>query len=234
MISSFYTAATGTINLQKGFDVTANNLANVSTAGYKASEPTFADLMYTNIHNAQGADTKLKSGHGVKIEKTDTMFDQGGLKQTNRSLDYALTTSNGFFAIQTDGKVKYTRSGSFHLSMENGKNYLTSSDKGYVLDAKGKKITVNSEADSPNIGVFSFANTDGLSRGDNCYFTVSNSSGDAKAVNNPEIKKGFLEDSAVNLADEMASVIHLQRAFQFNSKIVQVSDEIMQTVNSLR
>ncbi|MDF2631772.1 MAG: flagellar hook-basal body protein, partial [Caproiciproducens sp.] len=149
-------------------------------------------------------------------------------------LDYALTANNDFFAVQTDGKVKYTRDGNFHISLENGVNYLTSSDKGYVLDAKGQKITLNSENDSPAIGVFSFQNTDGLVREGNSYFMPSNNSGAANVVTNAEVKKGSLENSAVDLADQMVSVIELQRAFQFNSKIVQVSDEIMQTVNSLR
>jgi flagellar basal-body rod protein FlgG len=234
MISSFYTAATSTINLQKGFDVTANNIANVSTTGYKASEPSFADLIYTNIHAAQGADSKLKSGHGTKLQKTDTLFQPGGLKQTNKDQDFALTANNAFFAVQTDGKVKYTRNGNFHLSIENGKNYLTSSDGGYVLDAKGQKITMGSENETPNIGVFSFQNTDGLVREGGSYFTPGSNSGSASAVANAEVKKGFLEGSAVDLASQMVSVIELQRAFQFNSKIVQVSDEIMQTVNSLR
>lgn len=234
MISSFYTAATGAINLQNSFDVTANNIANVATNGYKASDVSFADLIYTNINAAKGATTNLKTGHGVKLGKTDTLFEPGDLKKTDRANDYALTASNDFFAIKTDTGVKYTRDGNFHLSEENGENYLTASDGGYVLDAKEQKITVENDSDSPNIGVFSFQNTDGLLREGNCYFTANASSGAASAVTNAEVKKGFLEESAVNLTDQMVSVIELQRAFQFNSKIVQMSDEIMQTVNSLR
>lgn len=234
MISSFYTAATGTINLQKAFDVTANNIANVSTTGFKSSEPSFADLIYTNINAPQNANTNLKSGHGAKLQKTDTLFKQGNFKQTDRNLDFALPQENAFFAIQTGGKVKYTRNGDFHLSVENGRNYLTSSDGGYVLDAKGQRISLNSEKDAPAVGVFSFQNTDGLSREGNTYFTPSAISGQAAAIVNPEVKTGYLEDSAVDLSDQMTSVIELQRAFQFNSKIIQMSDEIMQTVNSLR
>jgi flagellar basal-body rod protein FlgG len=234
MISSFYTAATGMINLQKGFDVTANNIANASTTGFKSSQTSFADLVYTNISAAQNANTNLKSGHGAKLQKTDTLFEQGILNQTNRSLDFALPANNTFFAIQTDGKVKYTRNGNFHLSMENGKNYLASSDGGYVLDAKGQKITVSNEEDTPAIGVFTFQNTDGLVREGSTYFMPSAYSGQATAPAKAEIKKGYLENSSVNLSDEMISVIGLQKAFQFNSKIIQMSDEIMQTVNSLR
>lgn len=234
MISSFYTAATGAIQLQKGFDVTANNIANASTTGYKTVSSSFADLVYTNIHAPEGADTQLKSGHGAKLQKTDTVYTAGTPRQTDRSLDFMLPDSNSFFAVETGDGVKYTRNGNFHLSVENGMNYLTDASNAYVLDANGQRIVYNAEDKNSNIGVFSFNNQDGLVREGNTYFTANAVSGEAAAVANPEIKTGFLEDSAVNLADEMTSVIQLQRAFQFNSKIVQVSDEIMQTVNNLR
>lgn len=234
MISSFYTAATGTIQLQKGVDVTANNIANVSTTGYKASAPTFADLIYTNIHAAAGADSDLKSGHGTELQKTDTLFAQGGFQNTGRAFDYALTQPNQFFAVESGGQVKYTRNGSFHMSVQPDGNYLVTSDGNYVVGPNGQRITVADEQADPEIGVYTFANCDGLVRDGNTNFTATNLSGNASAVANPELKKGYLEDSSVSVADEMVSVMELQRAFQFNSKIVQLSDEIMQTVNGLR
>ena len=235
MISSFYTAATGLTELQKGFEVSANNIANISSTGYKASDASFADLIYTNINDPKGKATDLKSGHGVKLDKTDTQFTMGDLQQTSRPLDYALTTNNDFFAVQTGGTVEYTRNGNFHLSEEQGKSYLVSSDGGYVLDPKGQKIAVTNEKDKLNVGVYTFANCDGLERaGGNSAFTATSASGAAKVVTNAEVKKEWLEGSNVNMADEMVSVMELQRAFQFNSKIVQFSDEISQTINGLR
>ncbi len=234
MINSFYTAATSTIQLQKGFDVIANNIANVSTTGYKSIEPSFADLMYTNMNAPEGAATDLKSGHGTKLEKTDTLFTQGGFQNTEQPFDYAPTQPNQFFAVETNGQVKYTRNGNFHVSVQQNQNYLVDSNGGYVLNSNGQPITVANEQAKPEIGVFSFDNCDGLLREGNTYFTATNGSGAAKAAVNPELKKGSLEDSTVSIADEMESVIELQRAFQFNSKIVQLSDEIMQTVNGLR
>jgi fagellar hook-basal body proteins len=234
MISSFYTAATGTIQLQKGVDVVANNIANVSTSGYKPSEPTFSDLVYTNIHAEPGTDADLKSGHGTELAKTDTLFDQGDMKNTGHPLDYALTEPDQFFAVQQDGTVKYTRSGNFHLSVQQDGNYLVDSNGAYVLGADGQPVTMENEQDDAAIGVFSFGNCDGLERDGNSDFIASARSGAAVPVNNPELKKGWLEDSSVNLANEMTSAMELQRAFQFNSKIVQMSDEIMQTVNGLR
>lgn len=234
MISSFYTAATGTIQLQKGVDVVANNIANVATTGYKPSESTFSDLIYTNLHAAPQTNTDLKSGHGTKLSKTDTLFTQGNFDHTERTLDYALTQPDQFFAVDVNGKVKYTRNGNFHVSVQQGGNYLVDSDGGYVLSSNGQPITVQDAAEKAPVGVFSFQNCDGLVREGSTYFTASDRSGQAAVVTNPEIKQGYLENSSVNLSDEMVSVIELQRAFQMNSKIVQMSDEIMQTVNGLR
>jgi flagellar basal-body rod protein FlgG len=235
MINSFYTAAAGLTEMQKGFDVTANNISNVSSSGYKASKATFADLIYTNIKDASGANTDLKSGHGIKLDKTDIEMSQGDMQQTDRPLDYAILNPNGFFAVQKDGRVEYTKNGNFHLTVAQGGSYLTTSDGGIVLDSQGQPVMVASENDTPaDIGVYTFANSGALERIGNCAFLPTDASGAATAAVNPELKKGWLEGSNVSITDEMASVISLQRAFQMNSKIVQMSDEITQTINSLR
>lgn len=231
MINSFYTAASGAIWLQKGLDVTANNVANISTTGYKADKASFSDLVYTNVY-PNGVNDKLKIGNGVKITKADTTFTDGPINQTGRSLDFALQ-GNEFFAVQTPSGVKYTRDGSFNLSEENGKNYLTTISGDYVLDSKGQPVVVT---DEPNldIGVFGFQNTDGLQKEGSNYFAATASAGAVSAVQDPYIQQGALEGSAVNLADTMTDIITSQRSFQFNTKIVQMSDEIMQTINGLR
>lgn len=234
MINSFYTAASSLTETQKGFDVSANNIANVSSSGYKSSEATFADLMYSNIKDVQGGNSDLKSGHGAKLNKTDIQMSQGDMQETGHSLDYAILDQNGFFAVQKDGKVEYTRNGNFHLTVAQGKSYLTASDGGLVLNSKGQPVTVANENDSPDIGVYTFRNCGALERIGNCSFSASAASGTATAAANRELKKGWLESSNVSMADELVSVISLQRAFQMNSKIVQMSDEITQTINNLR
>lgn len=234
MISSFYTASTGVVQLQKGMDVTANNIANLSTTGYKPSAPSFSDLIYTNINAAANSNTALKSGHGTKLGKTDTLFTTGTPRSTGRSLDFALTQPNQFFAVRSKGTVQYTRGGNFHLSVQQGGNYLVDSAGGYVLDAGGQPIKLANDQSAVRPGVFTFANCDGLERSGDSYFTATAVSGAATAAANPEWKQGALEDSSADMSTEMASVIELQRAFQMNSKVVQMSDEIMQTLNALR
>lgn len=234
MITSFYTAATGAIQLQKGLDVTANNIANVSTSGFQSQKNSFADLVYTNIHAPEDADTELVTGHGTKLAKADTVFSTGVLNKTMRSLDYALPASHQFFAIDTGNGVEYTRNGNFRISIEQGGNYLVSSDGGYVLDANGQRIQVEKEEDPAPVGVFTFQNCDGLTRSAGTYFHATELSGQPRAVEDAEVKQGYLEGASVSMPDEMTSILEIQRAFQMNSKIVQMSDEIMQTVNSMR
>lgn len=234
MIHSYYTSALGMLGTEKGLDVTANNIANISTTGYKSAEPTFADLVNTSVNSSGGAASSLKVGNGTRLSNTDTVFTPGSLQQTGRSLDFALTDQGSFFAIQDGSTVRYTRNGNFHLSEESGVSYLTDSNGGYVLDPQGGRIIVNNENDAVNLGVFTFANTDGLVRDGDTSFVPSAASGAATAVNNPEIKRMCLEDSTVDISDEITNMMEMQRAFQMNSKMVQISDEIMQTLNGLR
>lgn len=234
MLTSFYTASTGAIAQQNGIAVSANNISNISTNGYKADENVFSDLLYTNIHG-DGNDT-LKTGHGTKLGSVDTVFTHGSLKKTGRSMDYALDDSNTFFAVKTsDGSIKYTRDGSFSKSIEaNGKTYLSDGNGGYVLDGNGKSIVVTNDEEKQNIGVYTFKNLDGLLKSGDNYFSATNVSGNAYIVKGAKVEQGSVESSSTDMATEMSNVIVSERAFGFNAKIVQISDEIMQTVNSLR
>ncbi|MFA0815047.1 MAG: flagellar hook-basal body protein [Anaerofustis sp.] len=236
MINSFYTAATGAIQLKYGVDIVANNVANLNNNGYKASDASFADLIYTNIRDAADVDSVLKNGHGTKLSNTSTSFEQGPMNATGNMLDFAIS-GNGFFAVRSDdGTVRYTRTGSMRMTQGNDGNfYLTSSLGGLVLDADSNPIIVTDpETQSISPGVFEFANQDGLLRDGSNFFVESNTSGNAQISADADVKQGYLEGSSVDLASEMADLIEYQRAFDFSSKMVQISDEVMQTVNNLR
>lgn len=233
MLNSFYTSATGAIELQKGFDVTANNVANVSTNGYKTIESSFSDLVYTNVHAPEDTENAVKTGHGTKLQNTNTVFTTGPITQTDGTYDYALTDSNTFFAVQSGDETLYTRNGNFQLSVEDDGNYLVTSDGKYVLDSNGERIVVTGEDDDLDIGVVTFNNCDGLVREEDTCYAASDVSGEAMLADNPGLIRGSLEGSNVDISTEMGSVIELQRAFQMNSKMIQISDELMQTLNSL-
>lgn len=226
MLNSFYTAATGAMQLQKGFDVTANNVANLSTTGYKSADATFADLVDTKVH-------ALEIGNGARLQDTSTVFQKGNLSVTNNPYDFALTDPHTFFAVQEGTNVYYTQSGSFRLSAETDGNYLVTSGGAYVLNANGGRIKVNNKEENLNVGVFTFANCDALVREGDTRFSASSGSGQALTVGDGGFVRGSVESSAVDFTEEMTSVIELQRAFQMNSKMIQISDEATETINKL-
>ena len=84
MYTSFYTAAAGAAAQQARMDVTANNLANVNTAGFKPKNAVFSQLMYYNM-NGSG---KVSAGSGAHVEKTDTIFSDNGFEETNGAVSY--------------------------------------------------------------------------------------------------------------------------------------------------
>lgn len=235
MQTSFYTAGTATVQTQKGMDVLANNIANVSTNGFKTQLTTFNDLLYTNM-NYEGEN--LKIGHGAKLAKTDTLFEVGAMQMTGRELDFALTEANAFFAIQTPDGIRFTRDGNFTLSEQLDGSFHLANSMGYsVIDVNGNELVVDPDDMldiKTRIGVFSFDNLDGLEREGNNFFSANERSGAAYYGDNSIVEQCMLEASAVNYADEITNVITTQRAFQFNARMVQISDEIMQTINNMR
>jgi len=231
MIRGFYAAGSGLSAQQMAIDTAANNMANVSTNGYKKQDISFSDLLYSNIDGTAAQNAMV--GNGAKVSRTTTIQTQCGTEFTGNPLDFALT-SDGFFGVLTqDGKVKYTRDGSFGVSCEDTGNYLVTSSGDYVLSSGGNKISSDSEDLKNQIGVFNFANPYGLTnKGDNLY-EITATSGDAIAING-QLQSGCLESSNVDLATEMSNLIEIQRAYQFNAKLVQTADELANITNNLR
>lgn len=238
----YHTAASGVIGYQKALDITANNLANVNTIGFKASRPSFADLLYTERNNDN---EETQFGHGVRIQKTDMMFEQSQLRETGRELDFA-ALDEGFFAVSTpEGIVSYTKDGAFYISRESETSpWMLCNEYGaYVLDYDGNTIEVpfkegttdiDANALAERVGVYTFENPYGLDQiGDN-YFVATASSG--AAVSTPEAgkKQKWLEASSTNIANEMSKVIEYQRAYQLNVNMVKTHDQLEDIINNLR
>lgn len=238
----FYTAVSGMEAYQKDMDVIANNMANVSTVGYKPSTSTFRDLLYTEMDtNVEG---DFLTGHGVKNEDTNLNLKQGILNTTELETDFAII-GEGFFMVDRGGEEpEFTRNGAFTIGLDGKKAYLVSRDGGYVLDEKGKKIEIEVDEDSnvPNldglqgrIGIYTFKNPYGLLHRESSSFVKTDLSGEEEANKDDcDLIQGGLEYSAVNMSQEMVNVIQTQKAFQFNAKLVQSADEIEEIVNSLR
>lgn len=261
MIRGLYTAATGMEAQQLNLDITANNLANVSTTGFKKSRADFQDLLYQTIRapgtsQAQGMQipTGLQVGLGTRVGATQKIFTSGDLQETGDSLNLAID-GDGFFQVMLpSGELAYTRDGSFKRD-STGK--MVTSD-GYTLQPE---ITVPSEATDVSIGedgtvtatvagetdtqelgqiqLVKFLNSAGLSsRGHNAY-TATAASGDA-IIGTPgesgfgTLNSGYVEMSNVKVVEEMVNLITTQRAYEVNSKCIQTADNMLETANNLR
>lgn len=239
MYSHFYTATAGASMQQSKMNVLANNMANLNTTGYKAKAPVFADLMYDNYTDAQAG--HLQTGNGVKLDKTTNDFTtSGSLVPTSGSLDFAIV-GDGFFAVQDmDGEeIKYTRDGRFMISNLEDTMYLTNALGQLVLNTEGDviemdELTKDASLEELNIGVYNIPIKDGMiSDGYNNY-TLTEKNGEPEVLETINLRRGYLESSNADMANEMSQVIEAQRAYSFALKMIQTSDEVEQEVNSLR
>lgn len=250
MIRGFYAGASSLVSQQTNMNTIANNIANISTTGYKPQQTAFSALMYQNIYGGGGEENYISGGHGVKVQKTGIDFTQGDLKSTNMPTDCAII-GDGFFAIENreDGTVTYTRDGNFQLSLDGSNTYLANSAGNYVLDADGGRIEIEATTtktdssgnsittggfDSAKIGVYRFPNQFGLELAGGNQYKATEISGEAETLEKPEIKVGYLENSRVQIAQEMVKMIEASKGFSFGSKIVQAADEMEKVINQLR
>ncbi len=260
MIRSLWIAKTGLDAQQTQLDVTSNNLANVSTNGFKRARAVFEDLLYQTLRQpgaSSSAQTQIPSGlqigTGVRPIATERVFTQGNLTQTGNSLDVAIQ-GEGFFQIQLpDGTLGYTRDGAFQKDSQ-----------GQIVTANGyplsPAITIPSNATSITVGsdgivnvvqpgsttpvqvgqiqLASFVNTGGLQgMGQNLYLETA-SSGTA-TPNTPGtngtglLNQGYVETSNVNIVEELVGMITTQRAYEINSRSIQTSDQMLARLTQL-
>ncbi len=256
---SLYSAATGMEAQQLNLNTIANNLANVNTPGFKRSKIEFQDLLYQKPR-AAGADsgggniipTGIEVGNGTRVSSTSKVFTQGQLTNSGEKLDVALQ-GDGFFEVQRpDGTIAYTRDGSFKT---NATGQVVTSDGMPVLSgfqpipsgatsvAISTDGTVTVQTPSGNttfrLTLTRFSNPAGLrSLGGNLYEETAASG--APETGNPgeqgfgQTMQGYVENSNVNIVEEMVNLIVAQRAYEVNSKSIQASDEMLQNVANLK
>lgn len=260
MIRSLWIAKTGLDAQQTQMDVISNNLANVSTTGFKRSRAVFEDLLYQTMRQpgAQSSQqTQLPSGlqigTGVRPVATERIFTQGNLQQTGNAKDLAIQ-GNGFFQVLLpDGTTAYTRDGSFQTDSQG--QLVTSSgfpiQPTITIPANAQSITVGrdgtvsvlqSGSTTPvqvgSLQLTTFINPAGLeSKGENLYVeTVASGS---PSTNTPgtngvgSLAQGYTETSNVNVAEELVNMIQTQRAFELNSKAITTSDQMLQRLSQL-
>ncbi|MDR0377427.1 MAG: flagellar basal-body rod protein FlgG [Spirochaetaceae bacterium] len=263
MVRSLWTGAAGMIGQQANIDTISNNLANVNTAGFKKMRADFEDLLYQTIKTAGTPATEdsvvpvgLQMGHGVKLAATQRMFSQGALQNTENVYDMAIQ-GEGFFRIQMyDGTYAYTRDGAFKVDSD---GRLVTSNGYWVLPdiimpenflpqtiavTKDGRVSVKiPDTDDPvdvgRIELYRFPNPVGLTAVGENLFKITNASGDPIAgrpgyEGMGQIIHKFLEMSNVSVVREMVDLIVAQRAYEFNSRTIQTSDNMLGTATSLK
>ena len=239
LIRGLYTSATGMLSELTRNDVTANNLANVNTAGFKKDTATFLafpEMLLQKINYNANNSSGPKVGYlgtGSIVDEVVTIHDPGQLKQTDNLFDMALE-GNNFFTIETPGGNRYTKNGSFQID---GNGYLVTSEGNNVLGQNGriqilgKNLSVNQNGQVSVDGNYvdtlrltSFANL----RTDLKKIGASLFTGNAPQPQTPgRVMQGFLESSNVNAVNEMVDLITIMRAYEANQKAVSAHDSTL-------
>lgn len=259
MNGALWTAKTGLDAQQTRMQVTANNLANTNTTGFKRDRASFEDLLYQQVRQPGGSTSQqtqlpsgLQLGTGVRVVATSKDFQQGNPQQTGRSLD-VMVNGRGFFEVLLpDGTPAYTRDGSFQINAQGelatnsgypvqpgiqvpeGAQSMTIGNDGTI------SVTMAGEAQALEIGSLTltdFVNPSGLqAKGENLYVETT-ASGPAQngtpGLNGlGSLVQGSLEGSNVNVVEELVSMIETQRAYEMNAKAISTTDAMLGYLNN--
>ncbi len=238
MYKGFYNLTSGMLTHQHNLNVIANNMVNISTAGYKQERytaTTFDEVMYSRVGNKDGVGSEIGQQSYIRAASDiETDFTQGVLEPTGLPLDFAIS-GDGFFAVAQDGGTAYTRMGNFSLDEE---GYLCLPGFGRVLNPDGNEIELITDkihTDSRGVlyydeggalaqlGVFVFEDNAALERQENGLFTGEG----AQPAQNYEIVGECLERSNTDLVKQMTDMITFQRALQSAAQVSKMYDQLM-------
>jgi flagellar basal-body rod protein FlgG len=247
-INALQSASSGLSALNTALDVTANNLANINTTGFKSSRVNYQDLLYLQkqqpgVENAIGDKTPagVQVGLGVKVASTQLDFSEGAPLQTGRPLDIQIE-GQGFLQVgveQNIGTTGYTRAGNLALNAD--RELVLANDQGrrvqpvITIDPSATAVSI----DSAGRVYATFPNPGGLLQmGENLYTESAGSgpptTGEPGTDNRGTIRQGFLENSNVDPTKEMIELIRTQRAFEFNSQSIRAADDSLRSVAQIR
>jgi flagellar basal-body rod protein FlgG len=255
-------SATGMLAQQTNVDVIANNIANANTTGFKSSRAAFQDLIY-QTQKEEGALTSREGtarpigihiGLGVQSAGVVRLNSQGGLAQTENQLDMAIDGRGFFVVARPDGSQAFTRDGSFQLSSS---GQIVTFD-GYELDPginvpeETRRIEINQEGvvmafvdNDPDpvelgqVSIATFVNEAGMKPIGNNLLEATAASGEATTVEAGDpgigiVRQGYLENSNVNVIQQITDLISAQRAYEMNSKAIETADQMLSTANQIK
>ncbi|BAT20532.1 flagellar basal body rod protein FlgG [Asaia bogorensis NBRC 16594] len=262
MMRSLDIANTGMQAQTTNVETISNNIANMTTTGYKRRRAEFQDLIYQDLRRAgtMSSDTGdlvpagAQVGLGVRTAGIYRINEQGTLEQTGNSLDLAIEGRGYFRVTLPSGEYAYTRDGTFSLSEDGtivtADGYPLSPNisvpnnaENITIDQSGQvQYTLSGQSTAQVAGqlqLATFQNENGLTAMGQNLFTETTSSGTAN-LSTPQsegygsVRQGFVEESSVNVVTEITALITAQRAYEMNSKVITASNEMLQTLTNLR
>src|SRR5690606_490449 len=257
MLPALWVSKTGLSAQDMNLTTISNNLANVSTTGFKKDRAEFQDLLYQIRRQPGGQSTQdselpsgLQLGTGVRIVGTQKQFTAGSLQTTEQPRDMAINGRGFFQVLLPDGTLSYSRDGSFHLNADG--QIVTSN--GYALEPaivvppETQTFTVGEDGTvsvttlgnpAPqiigNLQTADFVNPAGLQAMGNNLFLETAASG-APQVSTPGLNglgtvlQNTLENSNVSVVEELVNMITTQRAYEMNSKVISTADQMLSFV----
>lgn len=261
MVRALNTAATGMASQEENVNTISNNIANVNTIGYKKQRTEIEDLLYETRQEAgarSGANTQysvgIQVGSGSRVASIKKEFSQGDPQLTNNPFDLMINGSGFFGVVMPNNELRFTRDGAFTvnnqgiLTTRNGNpvfpnfTFPPNTQSVSISEDGSVEAFIAGQVQPMNLGqmpIFTFINSAGLSStGANLYRTTQSSGEPMQNIagNNASghIMQGALEASNVNIMSEMTNLIRAQRAYEMNSKVMGVADQMLQTVNNIR
>ena len=253
MIDALYISSSGLRTQQEQIDVISNNVANMQTPGFKRGRVNFAEMAALPVAGQLGG-LEQHRGAGARVVSTSQEFATGALQPTRGVLDLAID-GNGFFELENaTGSRFYSRSGQFRLDDQ---GYLTAVNgmrltagiqipqgaTEVLISAEGEVSAVLDGGQEPtvlgSIDLVSFVSTDGLmAEGGNVFSAGPRAGEPLRGVAGQEgygkLQQGYLEMANVDMIDEMTGLVLAQRAYQLNARVLQASDQVLETINNLR
>ncbi len=255
-------AGTGMQAQQTNVEVISNNIANMTTTGFKRRRAEFQDLIYQNLRRvgSSSSDTGTivpsgaQVGLGVRTAAIYRIGEQGNLQQTSNSLDVAIS-GNGYFQVTLpSGDTAYTRDGTFGLAPDGtivtADGYtvqpgltIPSNATNVMIDSTGQvQVSIAGQTAPTTVGSLQlavFPNDAGLdAQGQNLLLQTSASgnpvTGAPAQPGFGSVMQGFVETSNVNVVTEITNLITAQRAYEMNSRVITTSDQMLSTLTNLR
>lgn len=254
MIDALYISSSGLRSQQEQIDVISNNVANMQTPGFKRGRVNFAEVAAMAVPGQSTPSAAVAHGGGSRVLSTSLEFGAGALQPTRSPLDLAID-GLGFFELEdASGNRFYTRAGQFRLDEQgymaavNGMRLSagvqipsdasdlrvsTHGEVSAVLPDSGERVVLGS------IDLVSFVSMEGLeSLGDNIFRATPAAGVPMSAIAGEDgigkLQQGYLEMANVDMIDEMTGLVLAQRAYQLNARVLQASDQILETINNLR